>query len=157
MPWLGLRRAPVSRTCHTHARTSWCCCYGVAVLRVVLLLRLLPAVALSSLVTCNEKTKRKRKKANIKTDLLWIQKKKTYSSTRSWKNKKTINETTKKTGDWGERKSPKPKKANNFGRVPQQIISSSAIAVWEGMFMYAHELGQPKSGYSIKVEYRQLL
>ena len=45
VPWLGLRRAPVSRTCYAHTNTHTrascccccccCCCYGVAVLRLV--------------------------------------------------------------------------------------------------------------------------
>ena len=59
---------------------------------------------------------------------------KTYSSTRGWKNK-TKNKKNENTGEGGERTSPKPKKANNFGRVPQQIISSSANAVEGGMFI----------------------
>ena len=66
VPWRGLRRAPVSRTCHTYtnrrALPAGCCCYGVvAVLRLVLVLLLLHLpIALSSLlITCNEKMKEK--------------------------------------------------------------------------------------------------
>ena len=72
VPWLGLRRATsVSRTCHahknTHTRASCCCCCDAVSLRlVVVLLRLIlrstttaAYVALSSLVTCNEKPKEK--------------------------------------------------------------------------------------------------
>ena len=54
-------------------------------------------------------------------------KKKTYSSTRSWKN-----ETTKerKKNEGVEKKTPrKAKKAKNFGSVPEQLISSSAVTV----------------------------
>ena len=73
-PQLGLRRAtPVSRTCHahknTHTRASCCCCCDAVSLRlVVVLLRLIlrstttaAYVALSSLVTCNEKPNKKNR------------------------------------------------------------------------------------------------
>ena len=55
-------------------------------------------------------------------------KKKTYSSncTRSWKNETT--KTRKNDEKNKKRTSQEAKKAKNFGRVPQQIISSSAIA-----------------------------
>ena len=70
VPWLALRRAPVSRTCHahtnTHERASGCCCYlwcciiafgcGAAAINTTLY------VALFSLVTRNEKTKDKNGK-----------------------------------------------------------------------------------------------
>ena len=92
----------------------WCCYYYCCCL------------ALSSLVTCNEKTKEKSDKKEKKP--------KTYTSssrthTRRWKNaKQRKNE---KRDRNKKNKSQKSKKANNFGRVPQHIISSSAITGWE--------------------------
>ena len=52
---------------HTRAPPAACCCYGVAVLRLVLVLLLLQLpITLSSPVTCNEKTKEKtRRKGKI--------------------------------------------------------------------------------------------
>ena len=97
VPWLGLRRAPVTRTCHahtnTHARASSCCFHDVAVLllRLVvekqLLILLLPT-ALSSLVARNEKQKKRKKKTTKRkrwnASFLWTLNKKenqqTYSS-----------------------------------------------------------------------------
>ena len=66
-PWLGLRRAPVSRTCHTYTNTRT----RLLLLAVVMVLLLYcavgpgatttAAIALPSLlITCNEKTKEKK-------------------------------------------------------------------------------------------------
>ena len=46
---------------HTRAIPAACCCYGVAVSRLILVLLLQLPIALSSLITCNEKTKEKKK------------------------------------------------------------------------------------------------
>ena len=69
VPWLGLRRAPVSRTCHTytntHVRASccllllWCCCCIAVVSGAAI--DATAAIALCSLlINCNENTKEKR-------------------------------------------------------------------------------------------------
>ena len=134
-PSLGLRRAPVSRTCSlTQTQTRalpaaavvmvlspycgwlWCCYYC--------------CLALSSLVTCNEKTKERKKKEDIKGKhekrVLVDATKKAYSAqlySNGWKNEAT----TKQKNREKTKRSQKAKEAKNFGRVLQQIISSSAI------------------------------
>ena len=77
VPRFGLRRAPpVSRTCHAHKRhtrarflllLTWCCCIvavGCGAATTILLLYC--CLALSSLVTCNVKTKEKNDKKEKK-------------------------------------------------------------------------------------------
>ena len=104
-PWLGLRRAPVSRNCHAHtnarSRASYCCCYGVAVLRlVVMLLLLLPSLAspLSFLVAKKRKSERKQYdlKRKDEKELLWIQKWKRTAVLVAGKTKQRQNEKTRK-------------------------------------------------------------
>ena len=75
VPWLGLKRAPVLRTCHTYTKTRarfllldvlWCC-YCIAGSDAASTLRLPMPIPLSSLlITCNEKTKEKKKSQKAK-------------------------------------------------------------------------------------------
>ena len=67
--WLGLRRVPVSRTCHTYTNTyARFLLLAVVImllycgwLVLVLLLLRLPLALSSLLITCNEKTKEEKK------------------------------------------------------------------------------------------------
>ena len=131
-PWLGLRRAPVSQTCHVHTSTqarASCCCFGVAVLRLVLvlLLLLLPSLVLSSLAMKKRKNTTKRK--GWKSSLCGYKKE---SVQFVWLENGTTKKK-KKTGEIKKKKFTRSKKSKNFGRIPQQIISLSAITGWEGL------------------------
>ena len=75
VPWLGLKRAPVSRTCHTytstHARFLLLAVVMVLLLYcgwlvLVMLVLQLPIALSSLLITCNEKTKEEKKNVTKK-------------------------------------------------------------------------------------------
>ena len=107
----------------------WCCYY----------------LCLRSLVLsrhfCDEKTnKRKKGKRQNEKDLnefLWINRRKRTAVLVPGKTKQRKKEKKKKkkNGENTQKKCPsqKTKKAKNFGRIPQQIISSSAITGREGL------------------------
>ena len=55
---------------------------------------------------------------------------KTYSSTRRWKNETTAK---RKNAEKQKKNVVSNNKAKNVGRIPQQILSSSAITGWKGL------------------------
>ena len=99
-------------------------------------------LALSSLVTCNEKTKEKNdKKEKMKHEHLWIRKgkPKTYTSStrtraRSWEKRETTKKKEKKNGiKTKQRTSQKAKRAENFGKVSQQVIPRRQLRAEKGL------------------------
>ena len=149
VPWLGRRRAPVSRTCHartnTHTRASCCCCcccYGVVavLLRSVLVLLLLLLPVNSRVLSPhhsqrNNERKKYDKKEKDGTLVFMDTKKESSARIMAGKTKQRKKEEKKKRGKNLPKKgtSQEAKRAKNFRRVPQQRIFSSAITVWEGL------------------------
>ena len=128
MPCLGLKRAPVSRTCHAHtntdARASSCCCscYGVvAVYCGWLWCCYYICLALSSLVTCDEQIKNERTTNDKKErdEFLWVKKGGNVHLLVLVAGKKTKQRKNEKKNRGGGRTSRNAKKAKNFGKIPQ--------------------------------------